>query len=194
MRENRQVALVMAGLPHNVSSLLANKSVSFLRRCRQRHLGRLSDSDVENALASTCSLGGKGIEDDALAYAACAADGFPYMLQLVGYYVWAASNGSTITLEDSRRGVVQASREFRTGVLEQTYRELSNGDVRFLRAMLPDKGDSSLSAIASRMGVRSNYASQYKSRLLAVGVIGERGRGYVGFDIPGLRDYLQGLE
>ncbi len=97
-------------------------------------------------------------------------------------------------MEDIRRGAEQAKRGFEAGVLEQTYRELSRGDVRFLRAMLPDEGDSSLADIASRMGVKSNYASQYKSRLFASGVIGDRGRGYVGFDIPGFKEYLRGHE
>ena len=41
-----------------------------------------------------------------------------------------------------------------------------------------------------RMGVASNYASQYKRRLLEDGVIGERGRGLVGFDIPAFREFL----
>lgn len=40
------------------------------------------------------------------------------------------------------------------------------------------------------MGVASNYASQYKRRLLEDGVIGERGRGLVGFDIPAFREFL----
>ena len=41
-----------------------------------------------------------------------------------------------------------------------------------------------------RMGVASNYASQYKRRLLEDGVIGVRGRGLVGFDIPAFRAFL----
>lgn len=40
------------------------------------------------------------------------------------------------------------------------------------------------------MGVASNYASQYKRRLLEDGVIRERGRGLVGFDIPAFRKFL----
>ena len=32
VQEGRKVALLMAGLPHNVSSLINNKTVSFLRR------------------------------------------------------------------------------------------------------------------------------------------------------------------
>ena len=52
--------------------------------------------------------------------------------------------------------------------------------------MLPDSGPSRVSEIAKRMGV----ASQYKRRLLEDGVIGERGRGLVGFDIPAFREFL----
>ena len=74
--------------------------------------------------------------------------------------------------------------------LETTYRELSDKDIEFLLAMLPDSGPSRTSEIAKRMGVASNYASQYKRRLLEDGVIGERGRGLVGFDIPAFREFL----
>ena len=80
--------------------------------------------------------------------------------------------------------------ELRDRILETTYRELSDKDIEFLLAMLPDSGPSSVSEIAKRMGVASNYASQYKRRLLEDGVIGERGRGLVGFDIPAFREFL----
>ena len=40
VREGRKVALLMAGLPHNISSLLNNKTVSFLRRSNRRALDR----------------------------------------------------------------------------------------------------------------------------------------------------------
>ncbi len=60
--------------------------------------------------------------------------------------------------------------------------------------MLPDKGSSRLADIAKRMGVKSNYASRYKSRLLAQGVIGERARNVFEFDIPGFREYLERME
>lgn len=78
-------------------------------------------------------------------------------------------------------------------VLDATYRELSEGDLRFLTAMLEDEGASRVSDIAHRLGVSSGYAAQYKRRLLEQGVIGERGRGIVDFDIPFFREYLEGM-
>ena len=76
-------------------------------------------------------------------------------------------------------------------VLESTYRSLSDGDVRFLEAMLEDVGESRVADVASRMGVSNSYAGQYKNRLLAHGVIGERRRGTVAFELPVFREYLE---
>lgn len=56
--------------------------------------------------------------------------------------------------------------------------------------MLPDQDESTLADIAKRMGVRSNYASQYKSRLLLAGIIEERGRGYAEIVVSGFKEYL----
>ena len=56
--------------------------------------------------------------------------------------------------------------------------------------MLPDSGPSRISEIAKRMGVASNYASQYNRCPLVDGAIGGRGRGLVGFDIPAFREFL----
>jgi hypothetical protein len=53
VRERRNVALHMAGLPNNVSSLLGNDDVSFLRRASQRRQG-----DVK-ALCRRVSLAGR---------------------------------------------------------------------------------------------------------------------------------------
>ena len=44
VRERRNVALLMAGLPHNVSALLHDKTISFLRRAVQHQLGAIHES------------------------------------------------------------------------------------------------------------------------------------------------------
>lgn len=59
--------------------------------------------------------------------------------------------------------------------------------------MLPDAHGSALADVSARMGVKSNYASKYKTRLLNRGVIGERPNGLLDFNLPGFREYLEGL-
>lgn len=57
--------------------------------------------------------------------------------------------------------------------------------------LLDGGGVSSISNVAGRMGVSSNYASKYRARLIEQGVIGERGRGRIGFDMPFFREYVE---
>lgn len=192
VRENRKVALLMAGLPYATSALLADDDVSFLRRARKHTLGRISDNEIRDAMAMTIADGGRTISAEALDEAVAAVDGFPYMMQLVGYRIWAESPAKEeISLADVSHGVKLAQEEMVDGVLEYTYRDLSKGDRRFLAAMLPDAEVSSLADVAERMGVKSNYASQYKRRLLEQGVIGEPQKGYVRFELPMFREYLE---
>ncbi len=47
-----------------------------------------------------------------------------------------------------------------------------------------------MSDIATRLGVDRNYASQYRLRLIAAGLISEAGRGRVEFTLPYLGEYL----
>lgn len=191
VREGKKVALLMAGLPYKVSALLRNDFVSFLRRSQYHQLGRITDVEIANAFRKTVEAGGRSITPEALEDAVKAVDGFPYMMQLVGYRTWDVSESSPqFSTSDVQQGSLLARMELRDRILKTTYRELSDKDIEFLLAMLPDSGPSRVSEIAKRMGVASNYASQYKRRLLEDGVIGERGRGLVGFDIPAFREFL----
>lgn len=189
--ERRQVALVMAGLPFHVHRLVSDKSVSFLRRSAQHQLGRIPSADISLALRQTFESGGKRAEDEAIDLCVKAIEGFAYMLQLVGYRTWQeAGESSIITAMHALRGIHGARQDLEEYILASTYRELSRGDLRFAEAMAEDPHESRLSNIASRMGVSNGYASKYKTRLLSAGIIGERSRGVVGFDIPGFREYV----
>jgi predicted transcriptional regulator len=110
----------------------------------------------------------------------------------VGYRAWIQSGeDDEISAAHARQGVADARRDMESYVLASTYRELSDGDIRFLEAMLPDPRESRVSDIAARMGVSSGYASRYRSRLLAAGVISELARGILAMDIPGMRAYVR---
>jgi hypothetical protein len=167
--------------------------VSFLRRARRHRLGRISDIEIRDALKLTIVEDGRDIDPAALDIAVDATEGFPYMMQLVGYRIWAENpQNKLITKEDAKRGIKLAKQEMAEGILEYTYRDLSAGDRRFLAAMLQDDTESTLADIASRMNVKSNYASQYKRRLLEQGVIGETAFGTLRFDMPAFKEYLVG--
>lgn len=192
VREQRRVALVMAGLPNNISALLNDKSVSFLRRAQQHKLDTIPDPDVREAFRETAAIGDRGVTSDALEACVSAIEGYPYMLQLVGFRCWQASNLSgVISAEAAERGIEDAREDFRSHILEPTFRELSEVYVRFIEAMLADDRESRISDVAKRMGVESRYASKYRSRLLAEGVIEQVARGVVRFALPEFKAFVQ---
>lgn len=192
--EGRRVALLMAGLPHNMLALESDKTVSFLRRAQQFRLGRIPDYEVADAMRNTIEDAGRSIAAPALDQAVAAADGFPFMMQLVGFRMWDQhKDHGEITEEDVRNGVVLASAELKERIVKTTYGGLSKGDKAFLRAMV-EEGDQAITAdIAKRMGKAHSYATQYKNRLLGQGVIEETPAG-LSFQLPLMREYVTEVE
>jgi hypothetical protein len=191
VRERIDVALIMAGLPYQVSLLLRNDRLTYLRRAFQHRLDPIPQNEVKLSMRHTIEDAGRKITKDALTYAAAATDGFAFMIQLVGYHAWRQNpNRKTITLEDAEYAVQFAATDMEQMIFESTIRELSKRDKDFLFAMIEDRDESNMSDIAKRMGVTVKYAGQYRKRLIEQGIIGDRGIGVVGFEIPMLKEYL----
>ncbi len=195
IREGKKVGLVMAGLPKNTTDLMDNERVSFLRRSRQQYLGPIGNADIEVAFRKTLAITGKSIQDDVMQKAVEAIGGYPYMMQLVGFYAWEeAGDSKEISLGHLERGIKLAGAELRHSVLESTYRDLSKVDRLFLMSMLSEDAPATITTVAKRMGKGANYASTYKTRLMRLGVIGERSGGSFDFDLPYFREYLEEIE
>jgi hypothetical protein len=191
VREERDIALVLAGLPQAVSALLSGKSVAtFLRRAERHSLGALPLSDVATALRQTIEQAGRTISPESVDAAARASGGYPFMVQLVGYHIWRAADADAIVPDDVARGVAAARRRLGTLVHETAVKDLSQVDREFLLAMAGAPGPSRIADIAERMGRPANYVGVYRARLLAAGLIEESGWGAVDFALPFLREYL----
>lgn len=191
VREHRRVALVAAGLSSHIDSLLNGRSSSFLRRAQQERLGRIDDSDIESAFRQTIEDGGRFVEEGGLSSAVEAIEGFPYLMQLVGFRAWDADPGNPLITRDAiATGIRQGRSELHSRIYDATLRELSGNDRRFLRAMLPDGEVSAIGDLRSRLGWSSSLVSQYRRRLIDAGVIGSRGRGVVAFELPFFREFL----
>ena len=191
VREGRKVALMMAGLPGKVSSIQNNKTVSFLRRAQGFTLGRIDDFDVRDALVRTISENGRKMDETGLKEAITAISGFPFMLQLVGYRSWNINpTADFISEKDFQEGIAIAKTEMKSRILDATYREFTEADTKFVRAMLKDEDESKTSDIGERLNWSASQVAQYRRRLIDAGVIGYRGRGRVGFELPYFREFL----
>lgn len=198
IRESLPVALVFAGLPAAVSDLLNEGVATFLRRADRIDLAAVAVEDVAQSYRHTFKPLDVVIEDAVLAQAAQVTGGYPFMIQLVGYHLWKIAErlepGSVVTEEDARLAFDEARRRNRRMVIESALATVSAKDLDFLQAMAVDDGVSAVSAIAERMDAAKNTVGNYRSRLIAAGLIEPAGYGKVQFTLPGLREYLRSLE
>ena len=112
IRERRDVALLMAGLPQSTSNLLRNDSISFLRRAFQHRLDAVDESEVRFSMKKTIELAGRTIENEALSVAVKSTKGFPFMIQLIGYQIWRQHpKNISISLKDTEEGIILAKND-----------------------------------------------------------------------------------
>ncbi len=192
IREGRRLAFCGAGLPSAVDDVLSDKIITFLRRADVHTLGPANQAAVANAFVDVISGAGRSITAADAERAAAATGGYPFMIQLVGYHSWRQNPGrKQVTAADVDAGAEAARRRVGRLVFEPAINELSAVDRTFLARMAVDDGPSTMGDIAARMGVDANYASQYRLRLIAAGLIKPVKRGVVAFALPTLRDWLR---
>lgn len=190
IREERQFALAFAGLPNAVDELLTANQITFLRRADRRDLRDIPLADVARAFETTITESGRVIDPKALELATQATGGYPFMIQLVGYQLWRHAAGTTITAAAAATAIEAARVRLGSLVHAPALRELSDIDRMYLLAMAQDDRPSKTSDIAHRMDKSTQYASVYRARLIAAGMIEPASHGTVRFAIPYLREYL----
>ena len=191
VRERRDVALLLAGLPHNVSTHIDVDATSFLRRAFKHSMDQISATDTSYAIKETVEGAGRGIAVDALKVAADASEGYAFLIQLLGYHAWRQHpERGVITLKDMEQAVAFARDDMYRMVLEPTVNSLSERELEFLTAMAEGEGPHRVSDIAGLMGISENNATKIRARLIEQEIIGARRRGFVDFDMPMIRDYL----
>ena len=194
-REGRQIAFVAAGLPSAVETVLNDAVLTFLRRAERFTLGPVSPAEVDLALRTPIENAGRRITAEAIAIATAGTRGYPFLVQLVGYQMWAAAaaaDAAVIDTEQARTGVERAVQRVGRLVHEPALAGLSEVDRAFLHAMAQDSGPSRMADITARLGVSAGYASQYRLRLISAELIIPAGRGLVTFALPYLAEYLRG--
>ena len=194
--DQRGLVLVFAGLPSMVDDLLEEPSVTFLRRAQQRTLGTISLPKVRDSYIQTVKDAGLYVDAETADLAAHKSMGHPYMVQLVGYYMWrsAVRRGSqVIERRDVEDGHTDAVCEFYEAVDAPLYYELRSPQRLFIadyhnggrpegmnaQAMV---GKSKRGEVAFRLFGRINPETR---------VIEAAGYGLVRFSVPMLSEYIR---
>lgn len=195
IREKRNVSIVFAGLPQMISDLFDDEVIAFLRRARTNVLANVPIDEVKESFAQTFEDSGMSLDTSLVEKAAVATAGYPYMIQLVGYYIWDAADAresTVISKEDVDEGIREARVDLDNAVCVPELHGLSKNDRAYLEAMAVSDGPSGTSEVAKRMGRSAKYAATYRKRLLDAYVIRQTDRGEVDFAVPFLREYLRG--
>ena len=158
--------------------------------------GSISEAAIAEVTASYSELfsqAGISISADLVTRAAEATEGYPFLIQLVGYYLWLESGKAGGELDESsvQRAITAAERRNTLVVVESALADISDKDREFLDAMAEQDGPSAAGQIGSILKAKPNVVSKYRKRLIAAGLIESAGYGKVDFAVPGLRQYLR---
>lgn len=193
IQDGRPIGLVFAGLPAAVSDLLNEGVATFLRRADKIDLHAAAIRDVEESFSATFAEASFKVTPEHVRRAAEATGGYPFLIQLVGYFLWreAETNQGALLEEEVQRAIEAAHRRNARTVIEAALAPASPKDLDFLHAMAQDDGPSTAGDIGRRIGAKTNLVANYRSRLVAAGLIEPTGHGKVDFAIPGLRKHLR---
>ena len=191
--EGKNIAIAIAGLPAAISSVMNDDILTFLNRAHKVELHPLALNEISLFYSDRFAGEGKAIDAETLDYIVRSTFGYPYLVQLIGYYILKYARDANI-IEDSvaQSAVISATRELVDSVHKTCLKPLSDKDRAFLKAMSKDNESSSMADIQARMNVSPAYIQQYRNRLIESGVILSGQRGRVEFAVPYLGEYLRG--
>lgn len=138
VRQGANVAFAFAGLPASVDGVVVDETLTFLQRAKHVELKRLMDFEVGDSFEDTMVRAGKSVATGVSDVLTAAAVGYPFMVQLVGYYTWqsASRRGSdAIELRDAQKGIATARKSFDNMVIEPAFWRVSGKQFEYLAAM-----------------------------------------------------------
>jgi len=189
--ENKNIAIAMAGLPHAISSILNDEVLTFFNRAKKINLEPLPLNTISIYFSKVFDKLGKKITAKNLEIVVEMTRGYPYLLQLIGYYLLEfAGDSAEILKKHIELAKTSAMRDMIDNIYEPVVKPLSDKDIEFLRAMAMDDGVSRVSDIKSRLKVSEGMVQAYRKRLLDAGVIATERRGELTFTLPYFEEYL----
>ena len=180
-----------------MDELLHERVLTFLRRSVQHDLGLVAYPDVRSAYIEVVREGGLAIDSEVAELAAEASDGYPYMIQLVGYYMWRAAEvrgSKEIEEADVIQGKKDALVLFDDAVCAPLFDGLTAAQKLFVKAVAKEAPQpAKVSEIANRAHRSASWVSKYRASLIKERVVESAGYGLVRLSASHLAEYVQSL-
>ena len=189
--DRKNVAIAMAGLPHAVSKLLNDSVLTFLNRANREELGLISTNLIRAYFEKAFKSIKIEASDEILDRAALSTRGFPYLMQLIGYYViqYTPAHG-VVTEAIMDKAEKAALGDMDKNVFEPILNPLSDNDKLFLTALARCGETVTTARLQAELGPQGPAIQPYRKRLIEAGVIESPRRGELVFAVPYLSEYL----
>ena len=189
--DRKNIAIAMAGLPHAVSSVLNDSVLTFLNRAMKVELGLISTQLIRAYFERAFKSIGIDISDEILDRAALSTRGFPYLMQLIGYYVIQYTpKGTAVTDKIMDKVEKAAMRDMEDNVFKPILAPLSDNDKIFLKALAQCGGNATTSKLQAVLGKKGPAMQPYRKRLIEAGVIEAPRRGELMIAVPYLSEFM----
>jgi hypothetical protein len=197
VRENKNVAIFFAGLPEKIDELLSSSNetagMTFIRRSYKIQLDDVGVSEVFEAYKNIFKEHEIEVEDDILESCAIKSGGYPYLIQLLGFYLYEGSLQSK-RIDEGIANIAkrEAFADLYLNVFDPIIANLTKKEVEIIKSIY-EIGDDfvKIADIRKKLGLSPQYFNEYKKRLTNIGVIEQVGRGVISFAMPNFRLYLK---
>lgn len=201
-RKGLPIMLVLAGLPGSKEVVASYPGCTFMQRAYDMKIGCMEVDETIDAFRNVFARTPEyRVDDDAIWEAGLYSQGYPYLMQLLGYYAVERAaqrmvgGRAVISVEHVREIEPLALEAYRENVLVPILDALPTSLSDYLRAMCEvehKQGIISTGAVASHMGKTPAQVSSYRKRLIERRLIEAEGRGRVLFLLPHVREYYEG--
>lgn len=192
-RDDNPLAVIGAGLPSTPGHLTS--AATFGERTTFVRLLRLEPDAATHALIAPAADLGVPWSIEALHLVQASADGYPYLLQLLGAATWDAAApepGTTLTADDVNAGAPAAVDQL-ASMFDARWRAATELEQSFMQAMATHGHDRvPRAAIAQALGRDTRAISTPRERLIDKGIIEADGHGHLRFTLPGFAGYIRG--
>lgn len=193
-RDVNPLVVLGAGLPSTPGHLTS--AATFAERWAYVELPALDPGASARALVEPAAEVDVRWSGAALRLAEQRANGYPYLLQLLGAEAWDAARparGGTITEEHAEQGWVGAQARLRT-LFQGRWDAATAREQAFLTAMAA-AGDGPVprATVATALGLPTSSISQTRASLINKGIIARVAHGTLEFTLPGFAEHVREL-
>lgn len=187
------VGVVFAGLPIpilDMSDMGKGKRATFLTRSDHYELRLSSDMQVADMYRRTFNAGNKSINEQLIKKMAHESDGYPYMIQCIGYEVWKAS-GPIVTASAVDKGIQLGEKRFFENVIMKIVGDMTDNEIQLLMELPDTELPIHLSSAVSGSTMSRASISRARASLISKCILSVPKRGYVTCDIAYLTRYMK---